>query len=260
MKSSDLLTISLIQTSLHWHDRAKNLEELSYKIQAVSQPTDLVILPEMFTSGFTMEPAEVAEFMDGETVAWMLDLAKRKNTAICGSIVITDGNNNYYNRFLFVEANGNISYYDKKHTFTLAGEDKVYKAGDSQTIIEYKGWKIYPLICYDLRFPVWSRNAFDYDLLLYVANWPEPRVNAWDALLKARAIENMACCVGVNRIGKDANGHNYVGHSAVYDSLGKTLFFTDKEESATLTLSKSDMQANREKLRFLEDRDKFTLK
>ncbi len=257
--NAEELTVTLIQTELFWHDVEKNLSNISNKIAAIQTKTDLIVLPEMFTSGFTMKPEEVAESMDGTTVQWMKKTATTKNAAICGSIVIKE-NNHFCNRFLFVEPNGTISFYDKKHTFTLAGEDKVYKAGSEKKSINYKGWKIAPLICYDLRFPVWSRNTNDYDVLLYVANWPQPRVNAWDALLKARAIENMAYCIGVNRVGKDNNGHNYVGHSAAYNSLGDQMIFMDKEEIATVVLLKASLKANREKLRFLEDRDHFILK
>jgi omega-amidase len=255
---SQELTVSLIQTSLYWHDSQNNLASIAAKIAAIKEKTDLIVLPEMFTSGFTMNPGEVAESMEGTAVAWMQEMASVKNAAICGSMVIKEGNY-FFNRFLFVNPNGVIEYYDKKHTFTLAGEDKVYKAGSKKTTISYKGWKISPLICYDLRFPVWSRNTNDYDVLIYVANWPEPRISAWDALLKARAIENMAYCIGVNRIGEDKNGHKYVGHSSVYDSLGNELLFMTEEKTATLTFLKSDIQTNRSKLRFLEDRDAFNL-
>ncbi|WP_340199636.1 amidohydrolase [Ascidiimonas sp. W6] len=256
---SEKLTISLVQTSLFWHDRKANLAQLSKKINEMEVESDLIILPEMFTSGFTMEPSQVADSMDGETIKWMREMASHKNAAMIGSIVIREGKN-FYNRLLFVSPKGTILHYDKKHTFTLAGEDKIYEAGTTLEIIEYKNWKICPLICYDLRFPVWSRNTSNYDLLIYVANWPEPRINAWDALLKARAIENMAVCVGVNRIGEDENGHNYVGHSSVYDVLGDRKLFMETDAIATITLSKKDIYSKRQKLRFLEDRDEFILK
>lgn len=256
---SETLTISLIQTYLYWHDRATNLSRLSDKIHDIKHKTDLIILPEMFTSGFTMQPDAVAETMNGETVKWMHKVATEKNTAITGSIVIKE-EGNYYNRLLFVFPDGTMKQYDKKHTFTLAGEDKVYTAGTTLKIIEFKGWKICPLICYDLRFPVWSRNTADYDLLLYVANWPEPRVSAWDTLLRARAIENMAYCVGVNRIGEDSNGHKYVGHSAVYDVIGEQKVFMETETIETFTMTKSHIHRYREKLKFLDDRDEFILK
>ncbi|XLS28915.1 amidohydrolase [Flavobacteriaceae bacterium M23B6Z8] len=257
--SSQELTISLIQSNLYWHERAANLEAFSEKIENIQEETDLIILPEMFTSGFTMEPEQVSETMDGKTVQWMHRMAALKNTAITGSIVIKE-DGNYFNRLIFVFPEGTLEYYDKKHTFTLAGEHKVYAAGTNLKTILYKGWKIRPLICYDLRFPVWSRNTDDYDLLLYVANWPEPRVNAWDALLKARAIENMAYCVGVNRIGEDNNGHTYVGHSAVYDVLGDRKLFLETPTIETITLSKSHIHQYRNKLKFLDDRDEFILK
>jgi len=193
--------------------------------------------------------------MDGETLTWLKNLAVKKNAAITGSLVISE-NGNYYNRSVFVLPSGKIEIYDKRHTFTLAGEHEVYTAGVEKNMITYKGWKICPLVCYDLRFPVWARNVEDYDLLA------KPRISAWDALLKARAIENMSYCIGVNRVGLDANSHQYSGHSAAYDVLGEKLtnIEPNTEEVAIVTLTKSNIETYRNKLKFLDDKDAFTLK
>ena len=253
------LKLALLQTTLYWEDPKANRLHIQEQIQNLTTPSDIIVLPEMFSSGFTMNPKNVAESMEGETVQWMMSIAKEKNTAICGSLVIEESQA-YYNRFLFVTPSGEIFSYDKRHTFTLAGEHKVYKRGTEQHYIDYLGWKICPLVCYDLRFPVWARNTVDYDVLIYVANWPKPRVHAWDTLLKARAIENMCFCVGVNRIGIDENGHEYLGHSAVYDVLGNTLAFSDKSEFLTVEIDKKEIGTLREKFMFLQDRDTFNLK
>lgn len=231
------------------------------KIEGLDNTVDLIILPEMFTSGFTMSPQVVAEAMDGDTIQWMLALANRKGAAIVGSLVIKE-HNNYYNRLVFVHPNGVVDSYDKRHTFTLAGEDKVYTKGEAQLIVNYKGFKIKPLVCYDLRFPVWSRLSDNYDVLLYVANWPTKRILAWDTLLQARAIENMSYCIGVNRVGLDANKYQYPGHSQAYNALGDKLtrLKPNTEDIALVTLSKSHVETTRNKLRFLDDKDLFSLK
>jgi len=214
----------------------------------------------MFTTGFTMRADAVAETMDGKTISWMKDLAAKKDVAIAGSIVISE-NNAFYNRLLFVEPSGYVFTYDKRHTFTLVGEDKTYTAGKEKVILHYKGWKIRPLICYDLRFPVWSRNTEDYDVLLYVANWPKTRIAAWDTLLKARAIENMSYCIGVNRVGQDGVKVQYSGHSAAYDVLGESLtsFGPNEDNMRFVTLEKNHIEAYRNKLKFLDDRDVFKI-
>ena len=255
------LKIAIIQSDLVWENPEQNRQNFAEKIKQISVSVDVIVLPEMFTSGFTMHPEHVFETMDGETIAWMKEIAVRSNSAICGSLVILE-NNNYFNRFVFVTPDGELEYYDKRHTFTLAGEHKVYKAGDKRIIIDYKGWKICPLVCYDLRFPVWARNTDNYDVVIYVANWPKPRINAWDALLKARAIENMSYCVGVNRVGHDSNKHEYPGHSAVYDGLGEQISNSqqNKEQTEIVTLVKNHLETIRQKLKFLDDRDDFTLK
>ncbi|WP_299398443.1 amidohydrolase [uncultured Gelidibacter sp.] len=258
---SKFLNIALIQSKLAWENPQQNRADFSKKIESLDATVDLVVLPEMFTSGFTMNPSHVAETMEGETISWLKTVATKKQIAITGSVVISE-NGNYYNRMVFVHPNGSIEQYDKRHTFTLAGEDKVYTAGDKKLIVDYKGWKICPLICYDLRFPVWSRNVENYDLLIYVANWPASRMVAWDTLLKARAIENMSYCVGVNRVGTDDNNHEYSGHSAAYDVLGNRLdnIPFDEEAIEIVSLKKDDITTYRDKLSFLSDQDQFSIK
>lgn len=273
MKAS--LNLCLIQYDILWENPSANRLKLETYFQEIENSTDVIILPEMFTTGFSMNPKPIAETMDGTTLNWMLDWSKKLDAAICGSLVITE-NGNHYNRFVFVTPQGKVDSYDKRHRFMMAGEGEHYTAGESRVLIEYLGWKILPQICYDLRFPVYARNTVDYDVLLFVANWPKTRIAAWDALLTARAIENMAYCIGVNRVGLDGNGHNYVGHSAVYDVLGadcttskghldKDKMSNDKpdfkveEGIIPVTLSKSLITTTRSKLPFLEDRDSFTL-
>lgn len=254
------LEVAFIQSDLVWHNAEKNRVNFLLKINQISEEVDLIILPEMFTTGFSMHPNNISESMNGETVQWMKNLAASKNTAITGSIIIEE-NDNYFNRLLFVYPSGEIEYYNKRHLFSLAGEHKVYKDGTEQKIIEYKGWKICLQICYDLRFPVFSRNTENYDILLYVANWPKQRISAWDALLKARAIENMSYVIGVNRVGKDANNYEYSGHSAAFDGLGETISNTTpfQEETMVVNIDKKKLLALREKLNFLSDKDTFKL-
>ena len=253
------MKIALIQTELSWENPNENRALLQEKINAISQYVDLIVLPEMFTSGFTMNPKNVAQTMQGEVISWLKETAKDKNCAITGSLVIEE-NGKYFNRLVFVFPSGEIQSYDKRHLFTLAGEDKVYTAGKDKVIVDYKGFKICPLICYDLRFPVFARNVEDYDLLIYVANWPKPRVNAWDILLKARAVENMSYVIGVNRIGFDENNHEYVGHSQAVDFLGNYIQEPQEIEGVFIVeLDKNELQETREKLNFLNDRDEFKL-
>lgn len=252
------LSIALVQTPLVWENPPANREMLSQKISTIQKEVDLIILPEMFTTGFTMNPSSIDEAEGQHTISWMRKLAKSRNSAIMGSIVYKE-DEFFFNRLFFVEPNGKTTHYNKRHTFTYAGEHKQYQRGEEQVVLSYKSFKICPLICYDLRFPVWARNTFNYDLLVYVANWPEPRIAAWDALLKARAIENMAFCIGVNRLGGDPNGHKYPGHSATYDCLGTSLVYSEEEEVLYTQLSKSDLANTREKLQFLEDMDSFNL-
>lgn len=253
------LNLALIQSHLIWEDPEANRKMFDEKIEAISEDIDLIVLPEMFSTGFTMNPNHIDPSEGATTLKWMQKKAVEKNTAIVGSIICHEDGKNY-NRLYFVYPDGEFKQYDKKHTFTLAGEDKVFNAGNSKTIIEFKDFKLFPLICYDLRFPVWARNVDNYDALIYVANWPTPRIQAWDTLLKARAIENMAYCIGVNRIGTDGLGYDYSGHSAAYNVLGDKIVFTDVEEIVYATLDKKHIDSTREKLKFLEDRDQFNLK
>ena len=253
------LSLSAIQTDLFWEDKAKNLQQLAEQIEALPT-TDIIILPEMFTTGFTMAAEKFAESMQGETVEWLCYWVEKKQAAIGGSTIIKEGDS-IYNRFLLVDPSGEIQYYDKRHTFTLAGENKTYATGKNHGLVNYKGWKICLRVCYDLRFPVWGRNTTDYDLLVYTANWPHKRIDAWDALLKARAIENMTYCVGVNRIGTDGSNLTYPGHTTVFDFMGEVIGPTTEHHggSTTVTLDKAAMLLARKKLNFLNDRDRFTL-
>ena len=254
------LKVAIIQSDLAWHNPAQNSINFSQKINAINEQVDLIILPEMFTTGFSMHPENISENMNGETVKWMKKIASLKNVAITGSVIIKE-NEDYFNRLLFVHPSGKIEIYNKRHLFSLAGEHKVYKAGIEKKIFKLKGWKICPQICYDLRFPVFARNTENYDVLFYVANWPKQRINAWDALLKARAIENISYTIGVNRVGKDANNFEYSGHSAAFDSLGELIGETTefKEETILVHLDKAKLLATRKKLNFLSDKDNFTL-
>ncbi len=253
------MKIALIQAPLLWENPKQNRNYFENKINSIRENIDLIVLPEMFTSGFTMNPKAVAESMQGETVSWLQALAKMKNLAITGSLVIEE-NGNFYNRLVFVFPSGEMRSYDKKHLFTLAGENKTYTSGTEKMLLEYQGFKICSLICYDLRFPVFARNTEEYDVLIYVANWPKPRINAWDALLKARAIENMCYTIGVNRMGEDPNKHDYPGHSQVIDSLGNFLIEPQENEGVFITtLNKNTLEATRQKFGFLNDRDAFTI-
>lgn len=254
------MRVSIIQAKIEWESPQANRKRFSEKINALSE-TDLVVLPEMFPTGFSMNAKNLAEGPEGESLTWMKKMAKEKNATITGSVIVSE-NQNFYNRLFFVFPDGNYEAYDKKHLFSYAGEHKTYSPGNKKLIVEYKGWKICPMICYDLRFPVWSRNVEDYDLLVYVANWPKARVQAWDALLRARAVENMCYAVGVNGIGIDGNGHPYSGHSAIYGPLGNQISTNDfeKEFSETISLSKTELEKTREKMAFLNDRDSFELK
>ena len=253
------MKVALIQAPLVWENPKSNRDYFEEKIKSVSDEIDLVILPEMFSTGFTMNPWEIWETMDGETISLLKNLAKAKNFAITGSLIIKE-NDKFYNRLVFVFPSGEIKKYDKRHLFSLAGEEKIYTAGEDKLIVDYLGWKICPLICYDLRFPVFARNVEDYDLQIYVANWPEVRIHAWDILLKARAVENMAYTVGVNRIGKDGNDYAHNGHSQVVDFLGNyTIEPQESEGIFVAELDKNQMLEARENFSFLNDRDTFSL-
>ncbi len=252
------LRIVGIQADLFWENPKKNLTFFEEKINSLPENVDLIVLPEMFTTGFTMNPEKVAEKMDGISVSWMLKIAAEKQIAITGSLVISDGAN-YYNRLIFVHPSGKIETYNKRHSFTLAGEHKVYTSGKEKLIVTYKGWRICPLICYDLRFPVWARNTENYDLLIFMANWPITRIKAWETLLKARAIENMSYVVGVNRTGKDANNYEYSGNSLAIDYLGEELSSLAKNEVGIISaiINKKNQAKVREALGFLNDMDSF---
>ncbi len=256
---NETLKIALVQSPLIWENPELNRVEFTKKINEISSEADVIILPEMFTTGFTMSPENISEIEGLRTLEWMRERAFEKNAAIVGSIVFTENGSNY-NRLFFVEPDGCSTSYNKRHTFTLAGENLKYVAGNDKVLINFRGFVFCPLVCYDLRFPVWSRNTDGYDVLIYVANWPEPRIQAWDTLLKARAIENMSYSIGVNRIGIDEKGLQYSGHSSAYDSLGNQLAFSDKEEILNVAISKEHLTKTRNKLRFLEDRDDFDLK
>lgn len=249
---------ALLQSTLVWEDPEENLRRFSRLIRPLAGTVDLIVLPEMFTTGFTMNPQRIPPEADKRTLDWMLEQAEATRAAVVGSS-ITRENGQVFNRLTFAMPGGDYRVYDKRHTFTLAGEDKVYARGTERLLLEFRGFVFCPLICYDLRFPVWSRNTSGYDVLIYVANWPSPRVSAWDALLRARAIENMSYVLGVNRVGADPNDLTYSGHSAAYDSLGNRLAFSEKEEILKVTLHKTHLEQTREALRFLDDRDHFTL-
>ena len=251
---------ALIQTDIVWENPTENRKILENKINSITQDIDLIILPEMFTSGFTMQPKSVSETMNGETISWLKEIAKTKNCAITGSLVIAE-NNNFYNRMVFVFPDGEIQHYDKKHLFTLAGEDKIYTSGNEKVVVKYNDWKICLQVCYDLRFPVFSRNTENYDLLIYVASWPKPRINAWDILLKARAVENLSYAIGVNRIGADNNNFEYIGHSQIVDELGNFIIEPTENEGVFIAdLDKNKMLETRNKLNFLNDKDVFEVK
>jgi len=252
------MKVALIQAPLVWENPEANRSYFSEKISEITK-TDLIILPEMFSSGFTMHPKVVAETMDGETIRAMKSWAAQKNAAVTGSVVIAE-NGHFYNRLVFVFPSGEIKTYDKRHLFSLAGEEKAYSPGSEKLIVEYLGWKICLLVCYDLRFPVFSRNVEDYDLLVYVANWPKVRINAWDILLKARAVENLVYTIGVNRVGLDGNGHEYNGHSQVVDFLGNELLSPQENEGVfVVETDKQNQDETRKKLGFLNDKDQFVI-
>ncbi len=257
------LKVSLIQTNNHWHDVEANLSMFESKI-ATLQDTDVILLPEMFSTGFTMA-TELAEEMGGRAFQWMKLQAKDSQALLLGSIIVKE-NGKVYNRLIWMEPDGNYATYDKRHLFRMAEEDKYYAEGSDLLIKEWKGWRICPQICYDLRFPVFSRNGvdaagtFNYDLLLYVANWPAARSQAWDVLLQARAVENWCYCIGLNRIGRDGKDIEYDGHSAVVDAKGQRLFYNEKEDVVhTALLDADSLQRYREKFPAYLDADDFTL-
>ena len=255
------LTISLVQTDTIWENIPANLERLTEKVDLLKNNTDVIVLPELFTTGFTMNAAALAESMLGTGVSWMLEVAKSRNCLVIGSLLIEESEN-FYNRLIVAFPEGHSEYYDKRHLFSFAGEDNVFTAGQKKLVFEYKSFRICPLICYDLRFPVWARNTEEIDLYIFVANWPSARMLAWDTLLKARAIENLSYVIGVNRVGKDNNDLIYTGHSAVFDALGDTILTFESGIGITgsITIEKGHIELIRKQYRFLEDQDDFEIK
>jgi omega-amidase len=255
------LTLTTIQTDLQWENKAANLQLLKEKINNIEEKTEIIVLPEMFSTGFSMQPHLFAETMDGETVNWMRDVARTKKVVLTGSIIIKE-EDRYYNRLIWMLPNGESGYYDKRHLFAFGEEDKYYTAGKKRLIASVKGWKINLQVCYDLRFPVWARqqSEAEYDLLLYVANWPERRIRAWKTLICARAIENQAYVVGVNRVGNDGNNIYHSGDSLIIDPLGEVLYhMQDAEDIFTITLQKEKLDEVRARFPFGKDSDHFTI-
>tara|TARA_B110000003_G_scaffold122805_1_gene125236 strand:- start:62 stop:838 length:777 start_codon:yes stop_codon:yes gene_type:complete len=257
MKNS--LNITLIQTSLFWENVEKNLSHFDKLISEISN-TDIILLPEMFNTAFHPKSNHLAETMEGKTVSWMKEIAKNKKSAIAGTLMVKE-NEKVFNRLVWISKHGTINTYDKHHLFSLIKEERYIAKGEERLIIEEQGWKICPLICYDLRFPVFSRNDVDYDLLIYLANWPIKRIDSWDTLLKARSIENQCYTIGVNRVGKDGNGITFNGHSKIFDAFGKELLAAteNKEEILQIEISLDDLKIKRIQMNFLQDRDDFTL-
>ena len=258
------LTITTIQSNLFWEDKTANLQMLQQKIDSIEDKTEIVILPEMFTTGFSMQAEQLAETMDGETVEWMKTISNKNGIVLTGSVMIEEAGK-YYNRLIWMLPNGQYGYYDKRHLFAYGEEDQHYSSGKKRLIASVKGWKINLQVCYDLRFPVWARQKpeeglAEYDLLIYVANWPERRSHAWKTLLCARAIENQCYVVGVNRVGDDDKNIHYSGNSLVIDPMGQVLYhMADEEDINTITLSKEKLVEVRTKFPFLNDADDFTI-
>lgn len=270
------LKITIIQSDLYWENKEKNLELFSQKISSIIEQTDLIILPEMFTTGFSMRPELFAEQMNGATVNWMKEKAKEKNCVITGSFICEEGGK-HFNRLVWMNAGGNYSVYDKRHLFRMGDEDNHYGHGQKKIIVELNGWKICPLICYDLRFPVWARNRsvvgssesvdkkeirVDYDILIYVANWPERRAHPWKSLLVARAIENQSYTIGVNRVGNDGNNIYHTGDSVVLNFKGEAIskIESGKESVSTITLNYKNLEDFRKQFPVMLDADDFEIK
>lgn len=260
------LRVTLLQSDLYWEEIDANLAAFEEKIWQIGQSTDVIVLPEMFTTGFTMNVESLGEMMNMRTFKWMRQMADQTGALILGSF-ISKVHDRYFNRLLWMEPGGNYKTYDKRHLFRMAGEHKIFSSGESLLVGEWRGWRICPLICYDLRFPVWSRNTYDllakrlnYDLLIYVANWPTARVEAWSSLLKARAIENLSYVVGVNRVGTDGNGIEYNGSSAIISPKGEVIFSSEGVEAIkTIELNAHSLQAFRDKFPAFYDADEFSI-
>lgn len=255
------LKVSLIQTDLQWENPAANRHQIA-KEMAQLAPSDLILLPEMFTTAFSMDSTRLAEKMDGESVQWMKEQAEKHQAVVCGSLIIAE-NGKYYNRLIWMRADGSYEYYDKRHLFRMADEEKHFSSGTKRLIVELNDWKICPLICYDLRFPVWSRRKAkeNFDLLIYVANWPSPRAAAWEKLLYARAIENQSYVLGLNRIGEDAKGNTYIGKSMAIDPKGEAIWQSEnKSMYGTVELNYEAMTEFREKFPVILDADEFDIK
>lgn len=256
------LTVAIVQSELRWHDAAANRLTFENAIRDLDSEVDLIVLPEMFTTGFTMDARGQAESMQGSSVNWLRDTARQCGSALCGSLVIEDGGR-YFNRFVMMQPDGTAACYDKRHLFRLAGEDEHYAAGRNLQIVDLQGWRVRPMVCYDLRFPIWSRRRRheDFDILIYVANWPSPRHQAWETLLRARAIENQCYVIGVNRVGTDNNGLSYAGGSVVIDFFGNELVNLGREPgSATVALDGTALQEFRERFPFDADADSFEIR
>jgi omega-amidase len=258
------LTITTIQTNLHWENKTANLQMLKEKINAIDEKMEVVILPEMFSTGFSMKPELLAETLDGQTMTWMKEIASDNKIILTGSIIIKE-EEKFFNRLIWMLPNRQFGYYDKRHLFAFGKEDQHYTAGNKRLIASVKGWKINLQVCYDLRFPVWSRQQVtngepEFDLLIYVANWPEKRNHAWKTLLCARAIENQCYVIGVNRVGEDGNDIYYSGDSLIIDPLGEVLYhMKDLEDIFTITLEKEKLEKVRTHFPFWKDADKFGL-
>lgn len=253
------LRLALVQSDLHWNNPEANRAMLEELIWPLNQKADLILLPEMFTTGFSMEAQDLAEHPNGLTAKWLRHLAAQTKALVGGSYAVRDGTH-LYNRFVVSDSNGIIAVYDKRHLFSLAGEDAVFSKGTQRITFNCCGWSVMPLICYDLRFPVFSRNDVGYDLLVYVANWPEARIGAWDALLSARAIENQCFVAGVNRVGKDGNQLLYPGHTKLVQYMGSVEASLNDQPTVLLSvLSGKELLSYREKFPFLKDRDRFEL-
>jgi predicted amidohydrolase len=259
------VTFTLLQTALQWEDKSSNLHLLEQKIAAIPAGTHVVVLPEMFSTGFSMNAEQLAEGMEGPTVGWMKTMAAANKIILTGSLIIKE-EDRYYNRAIWMQPNGHCGWYNKRHLFAYAGEKEHYTAGRQRFVASVNGWRVALQVCYDLRFPVWSRQQFDkekgfeYDVLLYVANWPQRRSLAWKTLLQARAIENQCYVIGVNRVGTDGNGIYYSGDSMVIDPLGEVLYHkADAEDLYTITLQKEALQQVRDKFPFGRDADAFEL-